>query len=423
MKKIIGICLIFVLILSGCASGSSGSESGSSSESGVQTLTLWSVETENKDYVEKAVKNYNDSHEDSKIQVEFFDDESLKTKMKVAIAGNKLPDLFTYWSGQTFQTLAETGLVADISENIAADEQLSKNILPGGYDSLTFDGKTYGIPLGLSAVALFYNKTIFEENGLELPKTYNELLTVVDELNAKGITPITVSGKDRWPVLHWYSYLAQRIGGVEAFEKAKNGETDFTEPSFVEAGEKLQELAIERKGFVTGFLGLDSSAAESLFVSGKAAMYLQGEWAMRAFVDSDSFSEQVGFIPFPTVEGGKGNANTFHGGFGIGMAISANADKEVAFEALKFLTSPEQRTEIYQDGDIPPMDNVELNAEEMNPLVYEFQNYMLDNATGFFGYYDQVLDTKRADQFLNITSTIVGSSDVDVKAELSKIKE
>jgi raffinose/stachyose/melibiose transport system substrate-binding protein len=268
---------------------------------------------------------------------------------------------------------------------------------------------------------LWYNKEIFEKYGLETPKTYDELLTVVDKLNANKVIPITVAGKDRWPVLHWYSYLAQRIGGDEPFSKAKNGEADFTDPSFVEAGKKLQELAINKKGFINGFLGLDYAAAESMFVSGKAAMYLQGEWAIQAFVKDKAFSEKVGFVPFPTVEGGKGNSGTFQGGFGVGYAISSKADKDAAYSVLKFILSPEQRMEITESGNLSEKKDIELSNSSRSPLKYDLFNY-IKNAKGFFGYYDQQLDPIHSEKLLNSTTKIAGNSNVDVLEELKSIK-
>src|SRR5690625_4561406 len=341
--------------------------------------------------------------------------------MKVAIAGNQMPDIFTYWSGETFDTLVDTNKLGNITEQLNNDPEFKDNVLPGGFDTFTYDEEIYGIPVLFSAVSLWYNNEIFEENGLTPPTTYDELLTVVDELNAKDITPITVSGKDRWPILHWYSYLVERIGGTEPFEKAKNGETDFSEPVFIEAAEKLQELAIDRKGFVNGFLGLEYAAAESLFVNDRAAMYLQGEWAMNAFLD-DEFANKVGFVPFPTIDGGGGDLNQFHGGFGVGMAISADADQEAAYEAIKFLSSPEQRAPIYEGADISPMKDPGLKEENMHPLAYNYDNYISENLSGFFGYYDQELDAKRSDQFLNAVGAIVSEETIDIKNELKKIK-
>ncbi|MOA01148.1 Multiple sugar-binding protein precursor [compost metagenome] len=253
------------------------------------------------------------------------------------------------------------------------------------------------------------------------PTTYDELLDVVEKLNAKQITPITIAGKERWPILHWFSYLAQRIGGTEPFDKAKNNEADFTQDSFVRAGEMLRELAIDKKAFVNGFLGLDNAAAESLFMNGKAAMYLQGEWAMEAFL-KDEFADKVGFIPFPAVNGGEGNMHIYQGGFGVGMAISSKTNQDAAYTAIGFLSSPEQRKEIYEGANISPMKNPGLDESNMPPLAYEYDKAISENLEGFFGYYDQTLDAKRADQFLDLVGAIVGQSNIDLKEELAKIK-
>jgi raffinose/stachyose/melibiose transport system substrate-binding protein len=418
MRKVIVLLLAFSILTVACSSPNSTSIKNQKEP---KVITLWSVDTGNKKYIENAINKFNDTHNDLRIKTEFYDDEALKIKIKVAVVGNKLPDIFSYWAGEKFKSLVDAGAVGDITKQIDGDAQFKDDFLLGELDAFSYDGKTYGIPFGPSAVVLWYNKEIFEKYGLETPKTYDELLTVVDKLNANKVIPITVAGKDRWPVLHWYSYLAQRIGGDEPFSKAKNGEADFTDPSFVEAGKKLQELAINKKGFINGFLGLDYAAAESMFVSGKAAMYLQGEWAIQAFVKDKAFSEKVGFVPFPTVEGGKGNSGTFQGGFGVGYAISSKADKDAAYSVLKFILSPEQRMEITESGNLSEKKDIELSNSSRSPLKYDLFNY-IKNAKGFFGYYDQQLDPIHSEKLLNSTTKIAGNSNVDVLDELKSIK-
>src|SRR5690606_13337735 len=347
MKKgLISLLALVIVLMTACSNNSnqptaSGTSSEGSASSEVTQLTMWSMETRNKDIIEASIEEFNAQNPDIVLKAEFFEDEALKTKMKVAIAGNQVPDIITYWSGETFDTLVQQGMLGEITEYLNEDPAFRDDVLNGGLETFTYDERNYGIPVLFSGVSLWYNKQIFAEQGLTPPTTYDELLTVVDALNANNIIPITVAGKERWPLLHWYSYLAQRIGGTEPFEKAKSGETDFTEESFVQAAELLRELAIDHKGFVNGFLGLDYASAESLFTTGRAAMYLQGEWAMDSFLE-DEISEQLDFVPFPTVEGGKGDINVYHGGFGAGMAISAKTNQEAAYKAIRFLTDPVQ---------------------------------------------------------------------------------
>ncbi|KQO16680.1 ABC transporter substrate-binding protein [Paenibacillus sp. Leaf72] len=424
MKKgLILLLAMMMVVMAGCSNAGNKAE-GEATEAAsgdVTKLTMWSMETRNKDIIEKSIKQFNDEHPNVELTAEFFEDEALKTKMKVAITGNQVPDIITYWSGETFDTLVSNSMLGDITEPLNKDEAFKNDVLNGGLETFSYDGKNYGIPVLFSGVSLWYNKQIFEENGLTPPTTYAELLSVVDQLNAKNIVPITVAGKDRWPVLHWFSYLAQRIGGMEPFEKAKKGEADFTQDSFVKAGEMLRELAVDHKGFINGFLGLDYAAAESLFTNGKAAMYLQGEWAMNSFLDGD-FADKVGFVPFPTVDGGQGGINIYQGGFGAGMAISSKTNQEAAYEAIRFLTDSLQRKEINEGANISPMKNPGLDEAKMNPLAFAYDSSISSSLEGFFSYYDQALDAKRAEQFLNSVGAIVGQNASSVKDELAKIK-
>lgn len=427
MKKgMFALLALVIVLMTACSnSGNQPANSGASKDgnasSGVTQLTMWSMETRNKDIIEASIAEFNAQNPDIVLKAEFFEDEALKTKMKVAIAGNQVPDIITYWSGETFDTLVQQNMLGDITDFMNEDPAFRDDILNGGLETFTYDDRMYGIPVLFSGVSLWYNKQIFAEQGLTPPTTYDELITVVDALNEKNIIPITVAGKERWPLLHWYSYLAQRIGGTEPFEKAKNGETDFTEESFVQAAELLRTLAIDHKGFVNGFLGLDYASAESLFTTGRAAMYLQGEWAMDSFLE-DEISEQLDFVPFPTVEGGKGDINIYHGGFGAGMAISAKTNQEAAYKAIRFLTDATQRKAINEGANISPMKTAGLEEANMHPLAYAYDSYIGENLGGFFSYYDQSLDAKRADQFLNSIGAIVGVSESNIVEELAKVK-
>lgn len=422
-KALILLLAMMIVVVAGCSSAGKKAEGGKNGEAAgdVTKLTMWSMETRNKAIIEKSIKQFNDEHPNIQLTAEFFEDEALKTKMKVAITGNQVPDIITYWSGETFDTLVSNSMLGDITEQLGKDEAFKNDVLNGGLETFSYDGKNYGIPVLFSGVSLWYNKQIFEENGLTPPTTYAELLTLVDQLNAKNIVPITVAGKDRWPVLHWFSYLAQRIGGMEPFESAQKGEADFTQDTFVKAGDMLRELAVDHKGFINGFLGLDYAAAESLFTSGKAAMYLQGEWAMNSFLDDD-FADKVGFVPFPAVDGGKGGINIYQGGFGAGMAISSKTNQEAAYEAIRFLTDSVQRKEINEGANISPMKTPGLDQSKMNPLSYAYGSSISSSLEGFFSYYDQALDAKRAEQFLNSVGAIVGQNKISVKDELAKVK-
>lgn len=394
----------------------------------VVELSFWSFEPKddtNRTIFKEMIDSFNDSHPNIKIKPEYFNDEPFKQKMKVGLASNDIPDIFSYWTGDQFKTLVDAKVVGDITDVLDADPDFKSSITAGGLDAYSYDGKNYGIPTQIASVNLWYNKDLLAKYSINPPQTWDELLAAVDKLNENKVTPITVAGKDRWPLLHWFSYLQQRIGGDETFPQSASS-NDFTGDSFMKAGEMLNDLAVAHKGFENGFLGIDYGAAESMFINGKAAFYLQGDWAVGAFTQKDEFAAKVGFVPFPTVEGGKGNNTTYQGGFGIGYAMSAKIaekDKAAAYEALKYLSSWQTREKLTKmNGTTPPFSNFEA-PEGMKPLAADVMKYIAQNAKGFFPYYDQALEPKRAENFLNAVSAIVGKDGIDVKQELAKISQ
>lgn len=414
MKKYLTLLLISLLVLAGCGSdepeaNASESEAGTNGE--VTELTFWTPEVENRETINNMINDFNSAHENIEIKPEFFDDEAYKTRLRVAIAGNQMPDLFFYWSGDAFRSLVDAGLVADINDELNEDSAFADRVLPGGLDAFTVDGNRYGLPSDAGAVNLYYNKDIFAENNLTPPQTYDELLQVVDQLNELNIIPITVAGRDRWPVLHWFSYLSQRIGGTEPFEKVQAGEGDFTQESFIKAGEKLQDLAIGNEAFVNGFLGLDYAAAEALFINERAAMYMQGDWTIPTFASNNAFVDKVGYIPFPEFEDGEGSSLYFHGGFAQGYSISASIEnKDAAYQAIKYLS--EHREGLIEKGLPGSIQGVEVDESNMTPLAYEYIQYINEVPEGFFGFYDQQLAVNTADELLNAVMAIVSGGDV-----------
>jgi raffinose/stachyose/melibiose transport system substrate-binding protein len=101
----------------------------------------------------------------------------------------------------------------------------------------------------------------------------------VKKLQAAGITPIALGDKDKWPGHFWWVYLALRQGGKDGFVNAVNRTGKFTDPPFIEAGKKLQQLN-ETNPFPDGFLGLTFNEHSAFMASGKAGFELMGQWTI-----------------------------------------------------------------------------------------------------------------------------------------------
>ncbi len=67
-------------------------------------------------------------------------------------------------------------------------------------------------------VGIWYNKALFEQAGIEeIPTTWTEFLSVVQQLKDAGITPIALGERDKWTGHFWWSYLALRNAGRDGF--------------------------------------------------------------------------------------------------------------------------------------------------------------------------------------------------------------
>ncbi len=160
-------------------------------------------------------------------------------------------------------------------------------------------------------------------------KSWDDFLSAVKKLKAAGITPIVVGAGEKWPMHFYYSYLVMRIGGEHALADAKAGKDGgFKNPTFVEAGKRLRELAA-LEPFQPGYLSTKHTESAGMFGDGKAAMDLMGQWLLGMQGPNSTSGkglpqEDIGILSFPIVAGGKGKATDTLGGIN-GWLVSKSA--------------------------------------------------------------------------------------------------
>ncbi len=423
MKKYLYVTMALILFLVGCSEKGNSEDDSRSSTKSLSPVVFWSTDSQGarRELIDTNIAIFESQYESIDILPEYYDDESYKTKIKVAVAGNEMPDVFGYWIGGQFKTLVDAHVVADITEKVNENPEFKESFLPGAFEAVTYDGRIYGLPTTVGSVVIWYNKEIFSQYNVSEPQSWDDLLEAVKVFNSNNVIPITVAGKDRWPLLHWFSYLSQRVGGVEPFNRVVDGTGDFTHPSFVKAAELLQDLVLAR-GFINGFLGLDYGAAEAQFTAGNAAMYMQGDWSLSSFTQDATFSEKIGFFAFPEIPNGAGNPQVFHGGFGNATVIAKDADIDAAFTFATYLSSPEYLKSTVEQRGTPSPVRVTVDPNNMDSLVYDYVSYFSTEPEGFFGYYDQQLDPKKSEKILNAIQAITAKPESDVLLELSKVK-
>lgn len=386
--KILRSLLVLALLL-----GAVGGLATTSAQDQV-TITWWHIDTaESQAAVWQGLADeYMAAHPNVNIEITILENEAFKDRLVTVMQAGDPPDLFRSWGGGVLWQFAEAGLTRNIAPELEGEWKDSFSA-KAALELYGKDGEYYGVPYTWGAVGIFYNKDLFEQAGLDPenpPTTWDEFLGAVQALKDAGITPIAIGQRDRWPGHFWWVYLAIRIGGEEAFLKAYNREGSFADEPFVQAGEYLQQL-VALKPFAEGFLSMTYGDSQTQMVNQEAAMELMGQWAPSAYAGNNAelaAQLNLGWMPFPVIEGGAGNPDDVLGG-GDGYAVGANAEDE-AVDFLKFLTSAETLRALAGSalGVVPTVGAAEdAITDPMMQRILQARN----EAPYFQLYYDQFL--------------------------------
>ncbi len=358
------------------------------------TVTWWHISTadEHKALWQKLADEYMAANPDVNIEITVLENEAFKTKLTTVMQSGEPPDIFQSWGGGVMNEYANAGLLKDITTDLDADGGEWRNTFaPGALGVYSYKGQNYGVPWDMGMIGFWYNKALFTQAGIDAPPTtWAELVDDVQKLKAAGITPIALGEGDKWPGMHMWAYLVTRLGGKANFEGALLRTGSFTDEPFVQAGAMIQEL-VALEPFQDGFLGATYGDEATAMGNAKAAMELMGQWAPAVQKDNsedkEGIGDDLGWFPFPAVEGGAGDPNDAVGG-GNGFAIGKNASPE-AIDFVKYLTRAEAQVQLAEIGVIIPVVKGG-EAGIADPLMITLQE-QLAKAEYFQLYYDQAL--------------------------------
>lgn len=328
MKKLLGLfTAVFLLsiIVAGCSSGDSKSEGGK--KDGVRTVKFISEDTPDKQEA-KIITDIDAKIEDTKLEIETIEQNNILQQISLLSASNDLPELFKYESNQ-LGDLIDKDMVVDF-EKAFKEIGIYDKLSTGAVDllnQLSGNRGLYALPVELNIEGFWYNKTIFEEHGIEVPETWDDLVTASEKLLDEGVQPFSVAGKERWPITRLINAYVIRHYGTEAMELVSNGELSITDEGFVKAATMVQEMGMN--GFFgNGVNTIDSGTALDVFLQGGAAIYYSGSWDVANFNDETRNQvgiENIGLFNVPLVEGGKGKMTDWS--MNAGLTLSASSKK------------------------------------------------------------------------------------------------
>lgn len=346
--------ILSVGLLAGC--GGSGAQQsapeGGDKSSASQTptnVTIWSWRAQDAD-LWKAVQEKLQAKGDN-ITIEFRGVKSTEydSVLQTAMAGGQGPDIFTTRGG------AGTKKYADAGQILPVEGVDLSGFDPGVLEQVSVNGKIYAVPFAVQTEQFFYNAEIFAQNGLKEPKTWDELIQIMDTLKAKGITPFTIGGKDGYAVCLMVDTIGATHLGDQWAQDAIAGKTNFSDPKFVGVLERINQL----KGYAQkDFMASAQRDARVMFAMGQSAMIIDGIWAVETYYLETNPNIKLGSFVTPPLKEGDPTAMYAYvdGGYGLN---SKSKVQEAAKKVLAF-TATAEFAQMYADmhAEIPGNKNV-----------------------------------------------------------------
>lgn len=309
----------------------SDSDSGETASEDKVKLTIGSWRTEDVAKYEKVIALFNETNPDIEVEFSPTKNTEYNTVLNTALQAGEGPDIFHLRPYAAGLKLADAGFVEPITD-INGLDTFSEDYLAASKGA---DGEQYGVPLNISSTQFFYNKKIFADQGLEVPTTWDEFIEVNEKLLAADITPIAMGTKEGWLLSLSHGIVGAGVLDGNAFaDKLVTGETDFSDPAFVESIEAMNDL---KKYFPANSEGLGMDDIRTIFAMEQAAMFPLGSWEIPVVSELNPDLD-YGFFPMPSKTGNQSVTTWVDGSFAIN-AKSKNIDAAKTF--LEFLTTKE----------------------------------------------------------------------------------
>ena len=285
MKKGLSMVLAAMMLLSLC--------SFAAAEDVVELEFVYhKTESNAIDAMETVINNFNAANPG--IKVNFVQVPDTATVLQSRAQLNEMPDMFGCTTGNMFELMFEDGIIMDLT-----GQEFLSSVEPSSLEMSTYNGKNWRLPYSLSCYGLYVRTDIFEEQGLALPTTWDELMDVCEKLTAAGITPFALPDK---------TMVYQRMERMMSF--MSEDDTEFKQIAAGELEAKDSKLlqnyanaSLQIVNYMTPeSLGAEYTESYQQLIAGQAAMTINGGWSLATLKDYDP-DIKVALIPMPNPTG------------------------------------------------------------------------------------------------------------------------
>ncbi len=335
---------------------------------------------------EAVVEGFKKANPDVSVKINTFDHEGYKTSIRNFLSANP-PDVVNWYAGNRMAPFVKANLFEDVSD-VWAKEGLEKS-LKSSVQSMTIDGKKWGVPYTYYQWGIYYNKGVFAKNGITVPKTWAELVAASAKLKKAGVTPFAIGSKASWPTGGWFDYMNLRVNGYKFHMDLTAGKVPYTDKRVAAVFDKWDELT--KPGYyLENHASYDFQDALPALAKGEAAMYLIGNFAVEPLKKAGMTNETLGFFQFPKINdvpmAEDAPTDTVH--------IPAKAKNKVdAKRFLAYIASADVQTAMNKTlGQLPVNSNSKVGDDPFNHAGFK----LLSNAAGLAQFYDRDANAEMA---------------------------
>lgn len=408
---------------------SDNSQGGSNGGSGEKIkLSIWhnfSGDDGRAKAIRAQIEKFQKEHPNVELDAQAIPPDGYRQRLKTVAAANQMPDVFLMYPGNATQEFMKGDLIQPITALLDKHPEWKSNFLPGSYDTYTKDSQVYAVPTSSSPTSIFfYNKPLFEKFNVKVPTNWDEMMTAIKVFKDNKITPISLGNKAAWVAQSSIlSTIADHVTGSDWFMNAVQQKgAKFTDPQFVDALKHVKDLA---PAFQEGFNSLDNTQMEQYFVQGKAAMMIDGSWALTNMASAGTKEQldaiEVGVVPM--IPGGKGDPNSVSGVTGTGFAVSKGVSGkklEAAFDLIYTIQGPEGQKAVAEANTLV---NYKVDIDQSKVSSLFLKTYNLMKTVKFTPVYDANLTSAATDAINNgLQELLMSGKPEDIAAKLQDVQ-
>ena len=346
--------------LSGCGTGKK--------DSGKTEIELVQYKPEAVKAFEKLEEKFNATHDDIHLTIESPND--AMTVLKTRFIREDNPDIIGIGGDVNFSNFIDSDMLMDISDYQGLDSiKDAYKEIDKALEFVPEDG-VYAVPYVANAAGILYNRELFKEHGWQIPTTWDEFMSLCQEIQDAGIQPLYFGFKDTWTCLAPWNALAVGLTDSDTCNQVNMGNTTFEE-AYSPVADKIRTLLDYAEDNPYAYSYNDACTA---FARGEAAMYTIGSYAIPQ-IKSVNPDMNIGSFTFPANDNEADNV--LNSGIDLQFSVmKACKNKEAAYEVLEYLYSDETiQTYLDDQGGIACKDGDFAIPDTLKDM----QEYIKDN--------------------------------------------